>query len=777
MKNFYSLLTAIVLSMSAYGQCTTTDASGCECADGTNNCLLLPDITASWQGIADNGWIEYPQSGAGQNFNNQGPDDGRLRVTGSTPNVGHGSFTVRGQDNDGNRAFICGSDTIYGVSSSGSFTCPNGEENPKQMLLQRVYKKDGNNMNYEDTWTGSMTYHESHGHNHVDDWCVMTLRIPTADPNPLNWPIVGDGAKIGFCLMDYGQCGTNAGSTYYGHCRDDNTTYNVGNIMTNANFSNWNLGGGSYGCSIVEQGISAGWTDVYGYWLDGMWINIPENTCNGDYYIVMEVDKNNYFQEENEDNNFTAVPVTLELQHPANSGVLPTISSNESNNLCSGQTITLTATAGTEFLWSTGETTQSITITEPGSYTCTVTNFCGSNTSLPYAVTTAVPNAPVVADAIACSGDYVGLEASSTGDVEWFDDDGNYLSTGNIYTTNPIMENTTLWVQNTDSYTETLNAEPYTNGIGGGGFLSSTQGIIFHAYTPFTLKSALVYADEGGSVTVELQDEDGTTLETFTETVPAGASRIDLNFNISVGYNYQLVATDLPSGGLYRNNNSATYPYILEDILSIIGASSSSSYYYYFYDWEVETENGTCTSDLVSVEITLGDPNEPEANGTTICVNEVAQLSATGEGTLNWFDAAGTLLGTGTSFYTPALTTSTTFFVQASENGCTSSSVAVEVIVESCADLSELNIENTIGITPNPSNGVFVVSYGISKKSKVELEIIDAAGKRIYKRKFQDGAGTNAHEISLKNITDGMYTLQIKSGAEIHAERLIIKND
>ena len=222
-----------------------------------------------------------------------------------------------------------------------------------------------------------------------------------------------------------------------------------------------------------------------------------------------------------------------------------------------------------------------------------------------------------------------------------------------MYTSDPILENTTLWVQNTDSYTETLNAEPYTNGIGGGGFLSSTQGIIFHAYTPFILKSALVYADEGGSVTVELQDEDGTTIETLTETVPAGASRIDLNFDISVGYNYQLVATDLPSGGLYRNNNSATYPYILEDILSIIGATSSSSYYYYFYDWEVETENGTCTSDLVSVEITLGNPDEPEVSGTTICTNEVAQLSATGQGTLNWFDDSGTILGSGSNFSTP----------------------------------------------------------------------------------------------------------------------------
>ena len=777
MRNFYSLFGALALCIHAFGQCTTTNATSCECADGTTNCLLLPDITASWQGIADNGWIEYPQNGAGQNFNNQGPDDGRLRVTGSTPNIGHGSFTVRGVDSNGYRAFICGNDTIYDENSSGSFTCPNGEENPKQMLLQRVYKKEGNTMSYEDTWTGSMTYHESHGHNHVDDWAVMTLRIPTTDPNPLNWPIVGDGAKIGFCLMDYGQCGTTAGSTYYGHCRDDNTSFNGGNVMANVDFTNWNLGGGSYGCSVVEQGISSGWTDVYGYWLDGMWINIPENTCNGDYYIVMEVDKNNYFQEEDEDNNYTAVPVTLTQQHPENSGILPTINSNESNNLCLGQTITLTATAGTDFLWSNGATTQSIVVSEPGSYECTVTNFCGSNTSLPFVVSSAVPSPPVVEDVSACTGTYVVLEASSTGEVEWFDDNGNFLNNGITHTTNPLIENMTIWVQNTDSYTETVNAEPYTNGIGGGGYLSSNHGSIFHAYTPFTLKSVLLYALNGGSVTIELQEEDGTVIQVITETVPTGASRINLNFEIPTGYNYQLVGTNLPNGGLYRNNNSATYPYILDDILSIVGATSSSSYFYYFYDWEIETENGTCTSDLIPVQVTVADPDAPIAEGTTICTNEVAQLTASGSGTLNWLDALGTILGTGPNFSTPTLTETTTFYVQASENNCTSISVPVEVLVESCADLSALTIKNTIGISPNPSNGIFLISYDLAQKNKVEIEIISTTGKRIFKKSYQDQAGENNHEISLKNVSDGIYSIIISSGQEIYTDRLVIQND
>ena len=104
----------------------------------------------------------------------------------------------------------------------------------------------------------------------------------TNDPNPLNWPIVGDGAKVGFCLMDYGTC------TYYnGHCRDS-----ANNVWLNNNFPNWGLGGGQYNCSPVEQGISVGHTDIYSENLDGMWIDIPPGTCNGDYYIVIEVDPN-----------------------------------------------------------------------------------------------------------------------------------------------------------------------------------------------------------------------------------------------------------------------------------------------------------------------------------------------------------------------------------------------------------------------------------------------------------------------------------------------------
>ena len=451
-------------------------------------------------------------------------------------------------------------------------------------------------MSYVDRWTGSMAYHPSHGHNHVNDWAVMTLRIPTSNPNPLSWPIVGEGAKIGFCLMDYGQCGTSTGSTYYGHCRDENTVYNQGTTLQNVDFPNWNLGGGSYNCSVTEQGISSGWTDVYGKHLDGMWINVPENTCNGNYYIVMEVDKNNYFQEERDDNNFTAVPVTLTMQHQANSTQAPKISSSGSNNLCSGGSVSLSVTAGSSFLWSTGDTTQNITVSQAGSYSCTVTNYCGTTSSAPFIINSVIPNAPSVSGDTVCVEGAMTLTANGTGTISWYDAQNNMLGTGSSYTTPVLNATTSYFVDNTDTYMDSTYAEPHTNGIGGGGYSTSIQYNVFNALQNFTLKSALIYSQNAGNITFALQNSTGATLQSLLLAVPAGASRVNLNFSVPADSNLRLGVTAMTVSGLYRNNNSAIYPYELPGLLSITGASAGASYYYYLYDWEILTENGTCTS-------------------------------------------------------------------------------------------------------------------------------------------------------------------------------------
>jgi len=347
MKYFLFAILLITIPILTYAQpCTVNDATGCVCEDGSTDCLLLPNIKISYDVLAD------PQVN---------PEyDGVLRVSVSTPNVGHGPLRVLATNN-----FVCGTDTLW---NSDITVCPDGST-PSQLVQQRIYKKEGNNMTYIDRWAGTMTYHPTHNHSHFDEWGIYTIRIPDPnEPDPLKWTIIGEGSKLGFCLMDYGSC-----QYYDGQCRDDND-----NVLT-TDAPNYGLGGGSYSCGTTNQGISAGWTDIYYYNLDGMFIDLPPGTCNGDYMMVVHVDPNNVLLEENEDDNVMVAPVTLTKQaDPASVTPTTSISASGPTAICDGEQTELSVPrTGSAYLWSNGATTSTITVASPGTYTCEVTTPCG----------------------------------------------------------------------------------------------------------------------------------------------------------------------------------------------------------------------------------------------------------------------------------------------------------------------------------------------------------------------------------------------------------------
>jgi len=69
-----------------------------------------------------------------------------------------------------------------------------------------------------------------------------------------------------------------------------------------------------YECNATIQGVSVGYSDIYGQALDGQEIFFSPNACNGKYYIVSEFDPDSIFQELNENNNVTFVEVELKEQ-------------------------------------------------------------------------------------------------------------------------------------------------------------------------------------------------------------------------------------------------------------------------------------------------------------------------------------------------------------------------------------------------------------------------------------------------------------------------------
>lgn len=588
-KPLLLLLCMLGVTQVNWAQCTLTNATSCKCEDSLQtNCDLLPDMVVSKYAILtyNGGPAEYSQTAPL-------PNRGRLTITGSTPNLGFGPLEVKGVDQNGYQWFLCGTDTIsvYNPSASTSIVpnCPNGANNPHQLLIQDIYHKNGNIMTYSERKTGHMTYHPTHSHYHVDDWEIYTLRIPTSDPNPLHWPIVSQGHKVGFCLMDYGNCSSNPQ-----HCQDS-----AGNYLTNANFGlQYNLDA-NYNCSPTIQGIGVGHLDIYWNTLDGQWIPIPPGTCNGLYAIVIVVDPDDHFLESNENNNYTWDYWTLTQQ--VSSNPIVEITAEKSGVLCQGDSITLTATAGTDFSWSNGAHTQNITVpSNTMDYTCTVTTYCGTVTSPPFHVTQVSSPLPIAVGDTVCNAGIDTLTATGSGNLNWYDGTNTLVGTGNTFYTPNISVPTTYYVENVTTHNDTLFAPPADYEMSVGGYSNASHYLVFDCFSPFNLQSVKVWSRSVGNRTITLEDSTGAILQTATVNIGLDMQTVPLNFNITPGVKYRLHCAAPDS--LYRNNgNGVSFPYEVPGVVSIWSSDAGNVGYYYFYDWKIATTNSTCPSTKVPV--------------------------------------------------------------------------------------------------------------------------------------------------------------------------------
>ncbi len=86
--------------------------------------------------------------------------------------------------------------------------------------------------------------------------------------------------------------------------------------------------------------------------------------------------------------------------------------------ICSGIGTSLTASPGTNYLWSTGETTQSISISNPGAYSVTVTNSNGCSNFATQTVSM-MEQVTISGNDHFCSGQNTTLTASGSGSYAW----------------------------------------------------------------------------------------------------------------------------------------------------------------------------------------------------------------------------------------------------------------------------------------------------------------------------------------------------------------------
>ena len=120
--------------------------------------------------------------------------------------------------------------------------------------------------------------------------------------------------------------------------------------------------------------------------------------------------------------------------------------------------------------------------------------------------------------------------------------------------------------------------------------------------------------------------------------------------------------------------------------------------------------------------------------------------------------------------------------VTATNGTCGSSSPATECqTMVIYGNTGVANVQNggaDVKVLPNPNNGTFTINGTIgdlTANADVTLEVTNMLGQVVYSGKTVAQNGTINQEVELSNMANGMYLLNVRSGADIAVFHFVIE--
>ncbi|MES2762675.1 MAG: choice-of-anchor L domain-containing protein [Bacteroidota bacterium] len=339
------------------------------------------------------------------------------------------------------------------------------------------------------------------------------------------------------------------------------------------------------------------------------------------------------------------------------------ISITGNNNICIGQSATLTASGGATYTWDNGTTTNTIVVTPTVNTSYTVTSVAASCTNMAvYTVSvSSIPNI-AIAGSVTCPGQSTTLTAFGATFYSW--------STGSLTNTTTVapLVNTTYTVTgivatctNMAVYTVTVIPTPTISVsppnplicAGDSAVLSASGALSYTWTTGSTSFSTTVNPASTTNYTVAGSVGSCTTSAVVTVTVIGQPIFITGNDSICIGQNSILSAT---GGTLYSWSTGAS--------TSSVSVSPSVTTMY-----NLTSVIGTCTN-TASFTVSVLLPPTLTVTGTPYCAGQTTTVTASGASSYTWSNGPTT----NSIVVSPIGNTSYTV-VASSIPTCTSSSV------------------------------------------------------------------------------------------------------
>ncbi|WMI67276.1 hypothetical protein [Mangrovimonas sp. YM274] len=342
-----------------------------------------------------------------------------------------------------------------------------------------------------------------------------------------------------------------------------------------------------------------------------------------------------------------------------------TANAGEDQTICEGESVTLTATGGTTYEWSNGETTASIEVSPEETTTYTVTAFEGSSSDSDEVTVNVnpLPNANAGNDVSICEGNSVTLTAFGGSSYLW--STGATTQTITVSpnaTTTYSVEVTSNACSATDEVTVNVNEISQVNagndvtiGFGESVTLTATGASTYSWNTGINSQSITVSPTQTTTYQVTgysngCETTDSVTVFLVDNSVIADAGQ---NQEICQGESITLTAT---GGSTYEWSNGATTASIT------VTPNETTTYTVTVYS------NMGSNSDTDQVTVTVNQlPNASAGNDVSICEGESITLTATGGNNYLWNTGATS------QSITVSPNSTTTYSVEVSSNSCTAS--------------------------------------------------------------------------------------------------------